>query len=103
MPETVNTAPLGNEQYQDSADERPIMINVDHVSMVFNMASEQLNSLKEYAIAIAKHELMFKEFRALDNVSFTIRKGDVFGILGTNGSGKSTMLKIIAGVLEPSD
>lgn len=40
MPETVNTAPLGNEQYQDSADERPIMINVDHVSMVFNMASE---------------------------------------------------------------
>ena len=46
---------------------------------------------------------MFKEFRALDDVSFTVRKGDVFGILGTNGSGKSTMLKIIAGVLEPSE
>lgn len=83
-------------------DERRVMVKVDHVSMIFNMASEQLNSLKEYAIALARRELMFKEFRALDDVSFEVRKGDVFGILGTNGSGKSTVLKIIAGVLEPS-
>lgn len=79
------------------------MVSVDHVSMVFNMASQQLNNLKEYFIAIAKRELMFKEFKALDDVSFKVRKGDVYGILGTNGSGKSTMLKIIAGVLEPSE
>lgn len=104
MPENVNTTPLGNIEQELSAveDDRPIMIDVDHVSMVFNMASQQLNSLKEYAIALARRELMFKEFRALDNISFTVRKGDVFGILGTNGSGKSTMLKIIAGVLEPT-
>lgn len=79
------------------------LIEIDNVSMVFNMASEQLNSLKEYAIALLKRELRFKEFRALDRISFTIEKGDVFGILGTNGSGKSTMLKIIAGVLEPTE
>lgn len=104
MPENVNTSPLGNVVEQDTEqDDRPVMVNVDHVSMVFNMANEQLNSLKEYAIALARRELMFKEFRALDDVSFTVRKGDVFGILGTNGSGKSTMLKIIAGVLEPSE
>lgn len=104
MPENVNTSPLGDVIEQDSElDTRPVMVNVDHVSMVFNMANEQLNSLKEYAIALARRELMFKEFRALDDVSFTVRKGDVFGILGTNGSGKSTMLKIIAGVLEPSE
>lgn len=103
MTEIVNTSPLSSSTAHDEAsDTRPVMINVDHVSMVFNMASEQLNSLKEYAVAFAKHELMFKEFKAIDNVSFKVHKGDVFGILGTNGSGKSTMLKIIAGVLEPS-
>ena len=103
MTEIINTSPLASHTDQSSViDTRPVMIDVDHVSMVFNMASEQLNSLKEYAVAFAKRELMFKEFRAIDDVSFTVRKGDVFGILGTNGSGKSTMLKIIAGVLEPS-
>lgn len=103
MTEIVNTSPLSSSTAHDEAsDTRPVMIDVDHVSMVFNMASEQLNSLKEYAVAFAKRELMFKEFKAIDDVSFKVHKGDVFGILGTNGSGKSTMLKIIAGVLEPS-
>ena len=104
MPTIVNTTPLAiATSFDDANDSRPVMVDVNHVSMVFNMASEQLNSIKEYVIAIAKRELMFKEFRALDDVSFTVRKGDVFGILGTNGSGKSTMLKVIAGVLEPSE
>ena len=105
MSENINTTPLGDIERELAAvdDDRPVMVDVDRVSMVFNMASQQLNSLKEYAIALAKRELMFKEFRALDGVSFTVRKGDVFGILGTNGSGKSTMLKIIAGVLEPTE
>lgn len=78
-------------------------IEVNDVSMIFNMASEQLNSLKEYFIKLAKHELFFKEFRALKHVSFKVPKGEVMGLVGTNGSGKSTMLKIIAGVLEPSE
>lgn len=104
MSENINTAPLASNAHSDPQDDRrPTMIEVDRVSMVFNMANEQLNSLKEYAIALARRELMFKEFRALDNISFTVKKGDVFGILGTNGSGKSTMLKIIAGVLEPTE
>lgn len=107
MPENVNITPLETTEQLSATDSgndsRPAMVEVDHVSMVFNMANQQLNSLKEYAIALARRELMFKEFRALDDVSFTVRKGDVFGILGTNGSGKSTMLKIIAGVLEPTE
>ena len=79
-----------------------VMIKVDHVSMIFNIASESLNNLKEYAIALVRGELHFKEFRALNDISLEVKKGDVFGILGTNGSGKSTLLKIVAGVLDPS-
>ena len=67
-------------------------VEVNDVSMVFNMASEQLNSLKEYFIKLMRHELSFK-----------VRPGEVVGLVGTNGSGKSTMLKIIAGVLEASE
>jgi ABC-2 type transport system ATP-binding protein len=79
------------------------VIKVDDVSMVFNIASEQFNSLKEYFIALMRHELKFKEFRALDHINFEVKRGEAFGLVGTNGSGKSTMLKIIAGVLEASE
>ena len=78
-------------------------IEVDDVSMIFNMASERLDNLKEYFIKLVKHELFFEEFHALKHVSFKVRRGEVLGLVGTNGSGKSTMLKIIAGVLEPSE
>lgn len=79
------------------------VIVVDDVTMIFNMASENMHNLKEYFIKLAKRELFFKEFRALKNISFTINRGEVVGLVGTNGSGKSTMLKIIAGVLEASE
>ena len=79
------------------------IIRVDHVSMMFNRASEQLNSLKEYIIKLIRRELFFKKFMALEDIDLTIYPGEVYGIVGTNGSGKSTLLKIIAGVLEPSE
>lgn len=102
MTSTNNTSYLGTLSMPEDDPQAKTMIEIDHVTMIFNIASEQLNSLKEYAIALSRRELHFKEFRALDDVSFEVKKGDVFGILGTNGSGKSTLLKIIAGVLEPS-
>lgn len=102
MPENVNTSSLAAAAEGFGEDNRQTMVKVENVSMIFNMASEQLNSLKEYAIQIARRKLFFEGFTALDNVSFEVKKGDVFGIIGTNGSGKSTMLKIIAGVLEPT-
>jgi len=75
---------------------------VQGVGMQFNMASEVVNSLKEYVLKMVKHELHYKPFVALHDINFTVKKGDSFGIVGTNGSGKSTLLKIIAGVLEPT-
>lgn len=86
-----------------AATEPEYAVEVNDVSMIFNMASEQLNNLKEYFIAIVRRNLFFKEFRALNHISFKVPKGDVMGLVGTNGSGKSTMLKIIAGVLEASE
>ena len=89
----------------DRPDAIPIgepIIQVKDVSMVFNIANEQLTNLKEYFIKILRRELFFREFVALHDINFTIRKGEVYGIVGTNGSGKSTLLKIIAGVLEPT-
>lgn len=100
QPITTLLADKSAEIYNPDA---PVMIDVSHVTMDFNSASQQLNSLKEYFIAVAKRELMFKRFRALDDISLKVQKGDVFGILGTNGSGKSTLLKIVSGVLDPTE
>lgn len=83
-------------------DTSEVMIEVKDVDMVFNIANEKLTNLKEYFIKMIRRELMFREFKALENINFTVNRGDVYGIVGTNGSGKSTLLKIVAGVLEPS-
>lgn len=95
---------IDGERVQEvaSADD-DIVVRATNVSVIFNIANEKIQNLKEYFIKLAKRELMFKEFVAVDDVSFEVKRGDVFGLVGTNGSGKSTMLKVIAGVLMPSE
>ena len=77
-------------------------VEMRNVEMHFNMSKEKLENIKEYFLKLAKRQLMFEDFTALNNVSFDIKKGDVFGIVGLNGSGKSTTLKIISGILKPT-
>lgn len=81
--------------------DKKIMIDVDHVTIRFNMASEKIDNLKEYFVKLIKRELMFQEFLAVKDVSFQVHAGEAWGIIGTNGSGKSTMLKAISGILKP--
>ena len=80
---------------------KDVVIDVDNVTVRFNLASQKIDNLKEYVIKIIKRELMFQEFLALQDVSFQVRRGEAWGLIGTNGSGKSTMLKAISGILKP--
>ena len=78
------------------------VIKVDNVSMMFNLSSEKVDSIKEYLIKMFKKEIHFQKFWALNDISFELEKGDSLGIIGLNGSGKSTLLKIISGILKPT-
>ena len=77
------------------------MIDIEDVTVRFNMASEIVDNLKEYFIKLVKRQLMFQEFLAVKNFSLKIKQGEAWGFVGTNGAGKSTMLKLISGILEP--
>jgi ABC-type polysaccharide/polyol phosphate transport system ATPase subunit len=79
------------------------MISVENVTMRFNLSKDRIIGLKEYVIKALKRQLFYEEFYALKNVTFKVKKGEVFGIIGLNGAGKSTLLKIVAGVFKPTE
>ncbi len=79
-----------------------LMIDVKNVTMKFRMSDEPLNSLKEVFTNAVKGKLRFNEFLALDDVSFELEKGKTLGLIGKNGAGKSTTLKLISGILKPT-
>jgi lipopolysaccharide transport system ATP-binding protein len=77
------------------------VIQVKNATVRFNIASERVDSMKEYFIKMVKGQLRFKEFFALKNINFEIKRGESWGIVGNNGAGKSTLLKLICGVISP--
>ncbi len=87
------------------------MIEVEDVSMMFNLGIDKGFSLKQGFVDLfsAKKRRQKKEdreknkFWALKHVSFSVKKGEVVGFIGANGAGKSTMLKIVAGVMKPTE
>jgi len=79
------------------------MIEVRDVSMRFRMANDNIRSIKEYVVQMLKGKMQYNEFEALKNVSFDVKRGEVVGLIGHNGAGKSTILKVISGILKPTE
>lgn len=79
--------------------EKDIAIKVSGVSKTFRIPHEKVSSVRG-AVVNAFKKSSFEEFKALDDVSFEVKKGEFFGIIGRNGSGKSTLLKILAGIYQ---
>ena len=83
------------------------MISVRNVSMKFNLGIEKEFSIKQafvnfFSFKNKKNKKKKEEFWALKNVSFEIEKGEVVGLIGSNGAGKSTILKVVSGVMKPT-
>lgn len=78
------------------------MIEVNHVSLCYRMPAERVSGMKEFLVRALQGKLQYKEFWALQDVNFSIEKGEVLGLVGANGAGKSTMLKVISGILKPT-
>lgn len=82
-------------------EEKDIVVDVDKLTIRFNLATEKVDNLKEYLVKLMKRELMFQEFLALKDVDLKVKRGEAWGLIGINGSGKSTLLKAICGILKP--
>lgn len=82
---------------------KKVVIDVSNVTMEFKMNNDKIMSLKEFVTTAIRGKLKYNKFTALDNVSFKVRKGETLGLIGRNGAGKSTMLKVISGILKPTN
>ena len=75
-------------------------VSVNGISKIFEIYEKPAHRL--WQMAFAGHKRFYREFRALDEVSFSVQRGECVGIIGRNGAGKSTLLQIITGTLQPS-
>ncbi len=78
------------------------IITLNNVSMCFNMPNERITTLKEYVVKLIKNKISYNKFWALQDINLEISQGDVVGIIGFNGAGKSTILKVVSGILKPT-
>ncbi len=78
------------------------VISFENVAVLYRVPRERVSGIKEYAVRWLQRRLSYEEFWALQDISFEVKRGEVFGVIGRNGAGKSTMLKVMARVLHPT-
>lgn len=81
--------------------EKDVAIEVKNLTKLYKLYDKPMDRLKD-SLGLSRKK-KYKEHLALNNVNLTVKKGETVGIIGTNGSGKSTILKIITGVLSPTE
>jgi len=93
---------MPTELNQDNPENQPL-IELENIAVRYRIPHEQFSGIKEYAIRWLQKRVSYEEFWALKGISFSVYPGDIFGIIGRNGAGKSTMLKVLARVLYPTE
>ena len=78
------------------------VIRFENVSVLYRVPRERVSGIKEYTVRWLQRRLTYEEFWALRDISFKVERGEIFGVIGRNGAGKSTMLKVMARVLHPT-
>jgi ABC-2 type transport system ATP-binding protein len=94
LEEIVSPAP---EASGPGVESRPSVIEVNNLSKRFEIPLERVDSMKERVIHPFRHRRV-RNLQALDDISFNVHRGEFFGIVGRNGTGKSTLLKILASI-----
>jgi ABC-2 type transport system ATP-binding protein/lipopolysaccharide transport system ATP-binding protein len=89
----VDTSPETNGQE---------IIRLEKVSVQYRVPEERIGTFKEYAIRFLQRRIRFNKFWALEDIDLTVYRGEVLGVIGRNGAGKSTMLKVISRILRPT-
>ena len=78
------------------------LIEIENLSLRFNKPSEKLTTLKEFFVRLFKGRLKHEEFWVLNDINLEVKRGESLALIGLNGCGKTTLLKVIAGVIEPT-
>lgn len=101
LTESENPKPK-NKRIEAAANDADVVIRLENVSVVYSAPRERIKTFKEYAIRKVKRQVEHQQFNALRDVSLELRRGEVFGLIGHNGAGKSTMLKLVSRVMKPT-